>query len=426
MENLGFRVQKYAGKPVLTTWQGTAAGAPGYTNLPAGAPEPGACYYIYDQGYNVVKTVSALDGWTGDLHEFLLTPNNTALFITFKTVAKDLSQYGGPKDGYVGDYGIQEIDLATGDLIFAWDMLDHVSLKNSYETAASANSSDGNVWDVFHMNSLDIGSKGELLVSSRNMWAGFAIDRKTGGILWQINGKQQPDEKWPLITPVGNAKFSWQHMMRFRGPNQVSMFDDACCGTSAAGKNEKAQGQSHGLLLDIDVANETASVAKTMYHNPSLTATSQGSVQELSNGDWFVGWGDRPYFSQYGAAGNTASTSSSNILYDVKYPGEMISYRAFRDSWVGIPTTSPKAAAQSTNGKTTVYASWNGSTETAAWQVLAGSSESSLVVVVPKAPRRGFETSVAVPGTAQYYQVKALNSAGQVIGISAVVSMSSD
>ncbi len=140
--NLGFRVQTYQGKPVLTTWQGTAAGSPEYQNLPMAAPEPGACFYIYDQNYNVIKTVSAVDGWTADLHEFVLTPQGTALFLTFKTVAKDLSPYGGPVDGYVGDYGIQEIDLATDKLVFSWDMLDHISLNDSYETAASANATD--------------------------------------------------------------------------------------------------------------------------------------------------------------------------------------------------------------------------------------------------------------------------------------------
>lgn len=425
MENLGFRVQTYQGKPVLTTWQGTAAGSPGYQNLPIAAPEPGACFYIYDQNYNVIKTVSAVDGWTADLHEMVLTPQGTALFLTFKTVAKDLSAYGGPADGYVGDYGIQEIDLATDKLVFSWDMLDHISLKDSYETAASANATDGNVWDVFHPNSLDLGPNGELLVSLRNMWAGYAIDPTSGDILWQLNGKQQSDETWPLISPEKDARFSWQHMLRFRGTDQISLFDDGCCGTNADGSDEAAQGTSRGLVLNVDVAEKTASVATTAYHDPTLKVSSQGSMQQLATGDWFVGWGIQPYFSQYGAAGNSAAKPSSNLVYDAKFSGDMFSYRAFRDTWVGIPTTPPKTVAQSTDGKTTVYASWNGSTETVAWQVLAGSSQSELAVVEPNAARKGFETSIVVPGTVAYYQVRALDKAGQVIGTSAVVALSS-
>lgn len=101
MENLGFRVQTYQGKPVLTTWQGTAAGSPEYQNLPMASPEPGACFYIYDQSYNVIKTVSAVDGWTADLHELVLTPSGTALFLTFKTVAKDLDNPPPPTGTHV-------------------------------------------------------------------------------------------------------------------------------------------------------------------------------------------------------------------------------------------------------------------------------------------------------------------------------------
>lgn len=421
LANLGFRVQTYQGKPVLTTWQGTAAGSPEYQNLPMASPEPGACFYIYDQSYNVIKTVSAVDGWTADLHEFLLTPSGTALFLTFKTVAKDLSTYGGPKDGYVGDYGIQEIDLATDKLVFSWDMLEHVSLKDSYETAASANSTDDNVWDVFHPNSLEVGPNGELLVSLRNMWAGYAVDRSSGEILWQLNGKQQHNETWPLITPAKNARFSWQHMLRFRGANQISLFDDACCGTAADGDAEKAQGESRGLLLNVDFTKKTANVAKSLSHDPSLSVSSQGSMQQLANGDWFVGWGIEPYFSQFAGSGST----SSKMLYDAKFSGDMFSYRAFRDTWIGTPSTPPKTVARSANGKTTVYASWNGSTQTAAWQVLAGNSESDLAVVVQTVPRTGFEIAVTVPGTAPYYQVKALDSSGQVLGTSTVVAVSS-
>ncbi len=54
LQNADFKVQTYydgrrdRGQPVLTWWQGTLALPPAYTNLPAGAPEPGGCYCIYD------------------------------------------------------------------------------------------------------------------------------------------------------------------------------------------------------------------------------------------------------------------------------------------------------------------------------------------------------------------------------------------
>ena len=126
--NTDFRVQTFLGKSVLTFWQGTLATPPAYTNAPGGSSEPGSCYYILDNTYAVIKTVTARLGFTSDIHEFLLTPNNTALLLSTKTVSMDLTPYGGPKDGYVQDFAIQEIDLLTNELIFFWDALDHIPL----------------------------------------------------------------------------------------------------------------------------------------------------------------------------------------------------------------------------------------------------------------------------------------------------------
>src|SRR5690242_14040197 len=62
LQNADFKVQTYydgrggRGQPVLTWWQGTLALPPAYTNLPAGAPEPGGCYYVYDSHYRLLKT----------------------------------------------------------------------------------------------------------------------------------------------------------------------------------------------------------------------------------------------------------------------------------------------------------------------------------------------------------------------------------
>ncbi len=94
--NTDFRVQSFNGNLVLTFWQGTLATPPAYTNAPGGSSEPCSCYYILDNTYATIKTVSAQNGFTSDIHEFLLTPSNTALFLSTKTVPMDLTPYGGP------------------------------------------------------------------------------------------------------------------------------------------------------------------------------------------------------------------------------------------------------------------------------------------------------------------------------------------
>ena len=57
----------------------------------------------------------------------------------------------------------------------------------------------------------------------------------------------------------------------------------------------------------------------------------------------------------------------------MKFPNENISYRAFKNKWVGLPLYPPSVTVDFLHDQeATVYASWNGSAETVAWQVLAG------------------------------------------------------
>jgi hypothetical protein len=70
-----------------------------------------------------------------------------------------------------------------------------------------------------------------------------------------------------------------------------------------------------------------------------------------------------------------------------------------------------------------VYVSWNGSTETTAWQVLTGSSPCCLSVAVEYTPRTGFETKIKIKSTESYYQVNALDSCGLVIGSSRIINV---
>lgn len=399
-------------QPVLTFWQGTITIPPAYTNLPAGAPQPGGCYYLYDNHYRLLKTVFARNGFDADFHEFLLTSRGTALFIASKAVPMDLTPYGGPANGAIEDHQVQEVDLATGKLVFFWDMLRHVNPADS-ELPASSASSSGGVWDAFHLNSIDEGPDGDLLVSARNMWALYDLSRRTGRINWQFGGKKSD------FTFGPGADFFWQHDARFRPGKGISMFDDGCCATSSS----PPQQESHGLILDVDFRHRRATAGRTYFHDPALFAASQGDLQALPNGNQFLGWGQESYFSEYTARGNTQGNGRCDLLYDVMMPGSDVSYRAFRYEWTGLPDYPPNAAARAAGGRSLVFASWNGSTETVAWQVLAGPAPDALSVVVGHARRSGFETVIPAASRGPYFEVRALDAAGKVIGTSRVVEL---
>lgn len=406
--NTDFRMQTYNGKPVLTFWQGTLATPPAYTNAPGGSSEPGSCYYILDHTYAVIKTISAKKGYTSDIHEFLLTPSNTALFLSTKVVPLDLTPYGGPKDGYVQNFAIQEIDLETNKIVFFWDALHHIPLTDSYEPASSAASSN-NIWDAYHLNSIGLTDCiDDILVSGRNTSTIYKINKPTRKIIWQLGGKQ-------TSFKIGRgAEFSWQHDARFLPNNRISMFDDNSDGSSSAGP------PSHGLILQLDLFNMSACLYRSYYHDPNITVASQGNVETLANGNKFVGWGQSQYYSEYKKAGNSENNPSTNLLYDAQMPSTNYSYRAYRNQWVGEPFYPPSIGITANEERVIVYASWNGSTETTQWQVLSGTKPKKLSVIV-STPKSGFETTIPVNKKGPYFQVRALNAQGKVIGESKVV-----
>ena len=88
-----------------------------------------------------------------DLHEFQITPWNTALITTEHPVVWNTSSIHGPKRQIVLDAVVQEIDIPTGLVLFQWDSLDHVPV--SYTHQPLPVSSDL-LFDYFHVNSIDV------------------------------------------------------------------------------------------------------------------------------------------------------------------------------------------------------------------------------------------------------------------------------
>jgi hypothetical protein len=75
----------FDGQRVLTWWQGTGLGG-----LSSGTD------YIDNDRYQPIATVNAGNGLSADGHEFLITPWNTALILSYTTATADLTSIGGP------------------------------------------------------------------------------------------------------------------------------------------------------------------------------------------------------------------------------------------------------------------------------------------------------------------------------------------
>ena len=381
-------VQTLDGEPVLTWWQGNIS-VHGF-----GVGED----VIANASYREVARIRAGNGYRADLHDFRLTPQGTALVTVFAPIHCNLGAVGGSADGAVTDGVMQEIDTRTGLVMFEWTSLDHVALDESYEHASSSSASSP--FDYFHINSINLDSDGSLLISARNTWTVYELNPPTGKVLWRLGGKRSS------FRMGAGATTAWQHDPREVAEDEISIFDN--------GASPAVRGQSRGIVVRLDSEHLTATLVSQLTHTPGLLAASQGNMQLLANGDWFVGWGQEPYFSELSSTGAT--------LFDAHFPLGDQSYRDLRFAWTGTPAHRPSFVLERAEGALrTVYASWNGSTLTASWRVLAGPSPSELTTIA-EAPRSGFETAISVPASASgyYVTVQALSASGAVLATGAV------
>jgi hypothetical protein len=386
-----FNLQTYEGQPVLTWWQGRLIELHGQ-----GVDE------IYSANYTPIAKVYAGNGLHTDLHDFQITPQNTALVTAFAPIHWDLRSVGGPSNGLLDDCVVQEIDIKTGLVMWQWNALAHVPVADTYAPIPKQSAS---VLDYIHVNSIDPLPDGDILISARNTWTSYLLNGTTGAIIWQVGGKHSTFALGP------GARFAWQHDVELLpdstpGQYEISMFDNEDYPLEAS--------QSRGLELLLNTQNDTATVARQIeVPGHPVVSDSQGDVQQLSNGDVFVGWGEVGIEDEFSPTGA--------LTFQLQLVGSTSSFRGYRYVWNGQPVDAPAVSAAAPIGGTSqLYVSWNGATDVASWTVLAGASAHQLAAVGTY-PDTGFETAISAPTTGPYVMVEAIGAAGQVLKTSAVI-----
>jgi hypothetical protein len=374
-------IQHYEGQPVLTYWQGF------------GGPLPTGQDVILNDRYQTVAVVHAGNGYVTDTHEFTITPQGAALISAYQIIPAGLTSVGGPAQGKLVDSTIQEIDIATGQVLWQWQSYGHVPLTDSYTGKPGQGP-----YDFFHLNSIQQLANGKLLVSARHTWTVYEISKQTGAILWQLGGKHSSFKFGP------GAHFEWQHDAQMQPDGTLTLLDNG------AGAGPQHERRSRALRLRLNFKTHRATVVRAYSNDPSLLSSSQGDVQTMPDGNVLVGWGAVPNVTEFSAGGRE--------LFGLDFQGRVQSYRALRLNWSGQPTVPPGVAVHATHHGTTVYASWNGATSVATWRVLAGPNPTALKPA-GDFPKTNFETEIAVRSTEPYFAVQALGSRGHVLGASA-------
>jgi hypothetical protein len=385
LEATDFRTQTYRGRPVLTWWQGVIATA----GFGTGVGE------IYDASYRRIAEVRAVNGLSADLHEFQLTSRGTALITAYKEVPADLSGIGGPKQSYALDSIVQEIDIATGKLVFQWSSLAHVPLSDSKQANAEPahNASKRRPFDYFHINAVSEGPNDTLLISARNTSTIYLISHRDGHIVWRI-GTAGSD-----FGPADAVDMHYQHDARLHPGSLLSFFDNG-------GIPEEVP-FSRPTVLKLDVAAKTAHVLKRYIHPDRIASPYEGSLQLLPGGDALVGWGGVPKVTEFGP-GNGVRFELQFVTGDT--------YRAYRLAWHGDPGGAPAVAMRGHR----VFASWNGKLGVAYWRVLVGADANDLRPTA-ETTWGGLETGIELPQRPRAVAVEALDQTGRVLGRSPVL-----
>ncbi|WP_413450015.1 arylsulfotransferase family protein [Georgenia phoenicis] len=368
------QVQEYRGEPVITWWEGLMGTGYGYGEA-----------VVMDASYRELARVDMAGGYAADSHEVRITEDDTVLLIGYEPVRMDLTHVGGPADGQVIDNVVQEIDPATGALLFEWHSVGQVALEESYLPIEDA----GDRYDYFHANSVEVDDDGDLLVSARHTCAAYSLDRETAAVEWRLGGRESD------FAMGEGAFFIKQHDARRSADGTLTLLDNGGdCG-------DITREVTRGIALELDEEAMTAELTREYLHPEGLFSQSQANFQELPGGDVFFGWGSVARF--------TLMDQEGQVLLDGTIPSDLIvtSYRAHRVDWEGRPSTEPSAVA--VDGA--VHVSWNGATEVAGWRVLDDVGNE-----VGAAARDGFETVLPVTGAPEGLRVQALDAAGEVLG----------
>lgn len=321
----------------------------------------------FDLGANITSVIDDPPG-NLDFHEHFMTTSDTLLVTAYNNTPYDLSPIGGPKDGWLANSMIFEIEPPTGRVVSHWSAIEHILLSDSRLPLPSymGDGSKEAPYDFFHLNSIQPLGADRLLINSRHTWCSYVIERESGDVLQTIDGHE--------------LGFSWAHHARAHnltedGNFTMTLFDNHNM------REDKGTNFTQGLLFEVNQKNQSAKVLQSF--ETAVYADSQGSLQALDNGHFFLGGGRVPVLIEYDASGK----STWRALFEAEERG--FSYRTFRSNW----SATPKAWDPSlVVGDGIAYVSWNGATEVEKWIVYVNGENRGT------ARKESFETKIQLKG----------------------------
>ncbi|EXJ94425.1 hypothetical protein A1O1_02820 [Capronia coronata CBS 617.96] len=382
--------------------------------------------HIYSNELVPVATIKAQNGRPAiDMHECNLVEDGRSMIVDIYQVERyDLTPYGLTSgEGWIRDGLFQKIDVATGELLFEWSALDHISPSESYVglgTNIGATAGTGfdavSAWDWIHLNAVDETPEGDYIVSCRHTQAIYKVSGKDGQILWRLGGKKSD------FALEAGVLFGYQHHVRWHSSNGtteiITLFDNASNGVNFT--SPRASGKIIKLEHNATPPRATLLAA---FQGPEgmISPATQGSMQllgeraDLARSNVLMGWGQEPYVTEH--------LPSGEIVFQAKINATGANlYRAFKFNFTSNPFDNPALYTYALNADaalTMFYMSWNGATEVAQWRVYGRQNCTAEWSVLGTVNKTGFETSYQASGYWTYGMVEALDRGGRSLRHSA-------
>lgn len=272
---------------------------------------------ILDEDFKEIDRLETVGLTQTDDHDFIFTDEGNGIFISYNSMMRDLSAFGLSTEEIVGDSVIQEV-TPDGQVVFQWNSWGNIDLADCIE-------SRGFPSDYAHLNSLDLTPDGDLIASLRGCSQVLKIDRPSGDVIWRLGGSMSDF----LIVGDSFNEFCGQHTALEIAEDRILMFDN---GTVCLGPREDIFGQfSRVVEYRLDFSTGQAHFVR----DQSLNGTYQeftralGSVQLLTNGNWFISWGAGPDMSITEVNRSGDEIFAMKILFDGTIA---MTYRAFREA----------------------------------------------------------------------------------------------
>jgi len=342
--------------------------------------------------------------------------HDSALMTVHRHAQADLSPIRGPRNARILNSVLQEIDIATGKIVFQWSASEYFGPRDLIDRYDSHKDSSK---DIFHINSVDKDDQGNYILLFRYLRAVVCVS-PDGDILWILGGKRNSflDLSAGAATRVSPRQFAkWQ-------PGNVIHLVES----DAPDRRSETTASNEGLKIALDPENITAALIQ---ENTNTTATAshfREPPQPTSSGNTLAGYKhSRPY---------TESSASGGVSCEAAEDGQSTDrhniYRKFKGPWKGRPKRRPDVAIRNSFTNMNVYVSWNGATDVRSWRLETAGDKAGETILdlqhrghdafapLLTVPRAGFETKIQTKTSSRYVRVVALDDNNVPMGSSII------